>query len=39
MSSIKKLSDKPRTLPWRAKAKGKVKMFKSKGEAERWANE
>lgn len=39
MASIKKLTDKPRTLPWRAKVKGKgkVKMFLTKDEAHRWA--
>src|SRR5271169_6178158 len=39
MASIKKLSDKPRTLPWRAKTKGKVRMFKTKDEAQQWAHE
>ncbi|MGA8614234.1 MAG: site-specific integrase [Xanthobacteraceae bacterium] len=40
MPSILKLKDKPRTLPWRAKVKGgKVRMFASKDEAARWANE
>ena len=35
--SIRKLKDKARTLPWRARAKGgKVRMFASRDEAERW---
>ena len=44
MAYIKKLTDKPRTLPWRAQVRRKghkamVKMFKTKPEAERWATE
>jgi integrase len=44
MAHIKKLTDKPRTLPWRAQIRRKghpvmVKMFKTKAEAEHWANE
>jgi len=39
MASIRRLTDKPRTLRWRAKARGKVRMFATKGEAERWAAE
>jgi integrase len=39
MASIKRLTDKPRTLPWRAKVQGKVRMFLTKDEAERWASE
>ena len=44
MAYIKKLTDKPRTLPWRAQIRRKghkpmVKMFRTKGEAERWASE
>jgi hypothetical protein len=44
MAHIRKLTDKPRTLPWRAQIRRKgqkvrVKMFASKREAERWAGE
>jgi integrase len=44
MAHIHKMSDKPRTLLWRAQVRRKghrtlVKMFKSKAEAERWAEE
>jgi integrase len=39
MASIIKLTDKHRTLPWRAKVKGKVRMFAAKDEAHRWATE
>jgi hypothetical protein len=40
MASVIKLTDKPRKLPWRAKVKGgKVRMFATKDEAERWGNE
>jgi hypothetical protein len=44
MAYIRKLTDKPRTLPWRAQIRRKgqkvqVKMFASKREAERWAGE
>lgn len=40
MASILKLTDKPRTLPWRAKVKGgKVRYFRTKDEAEFWATE
>ena len=44
MAHIKKLTDKPRTLPWRAQIRRKghpalVKMFKTKTEADTWANE
>jgi hypothetical protein len=44
MAHIRKLTDKPRALPWRAQIRRKghkvqVKMFASKREAEHWANE
>jgi len=44
MAYIRKLTDKPRTLPWRAQIRRKgqkvqVKMFASRREAERWASE
>jgi hypothetical protein len=44
MAYIKKLVDKRRSLPWRAQVrrkgnKVKVRMFKTKGEAEHWASE
>lgn len=39
MASITKLTDKPRTLPWRAKVKDKVRMFATKDEAQLWASE
>jgi hypothetical protein len=44
MAYIKLLSDKSRSLPWRAQIRRKghpvmVKMFASKQEAELWANE
>jgi hypothetical protein len=44
MAYIRKLTDKPRTLPWRAQIRRKgqkvqVKMFASKREAEGWASE
>jgi hypothetical protein len=44
MAYIKKLTDKRRTLPWRAQIRRKghkpmVKMFTTRGEAERWASE
>ena len=44
MAHIQKLTDKRRTLPWRAQVRRKghkvlVKMFASKGEAEHWATE
>jgi hypothetical protein len=44
MAHIKKLSDKPRTLPYRAQVKRKghptlVKMFQTRAQAERWAHE
>jgi hypothetical protein len=44
MAHIRKLTDKPRTLSWRAQIRRKghkvqVKMFASKREAEHWAGE
>ena len=44
MAHIHKLTDKRRTLPWRAQVRRKghkvvVKMFKTKDEAEYWASE
>jgi hypothetical protein len=44
MAHIKKLTDKPRRLPWRAQVRRKghkslVKMFATKNEAEHWARE
>jgi integrase len=44
MAHIRKMTDKPRTLPWRAQVHRKghpilVKMFVSKEEAEHWAGE
>jgi integrase len=44
MAHIRKLTDKPRALPWRAQIRRKghkvqVKMFASKREAEHWATE
>ncbi len=44
MAYIRKLTDKPRSLPWRAQVRRKghkvlVKMFASKREAEHWATE
>lgn len=44
MAHIRKLTDKPRTLPWRAQVRRKghqvlVKMFASRREAEHWASE
>jgi integrase len=38
--SIRKLTDKPRSLPWRARVSGgKVRMFETRQEAERWVHE
>lgn len=37
MASIIKLTDKRRSLPWRAKVKGRVKMFQRYGDAKQWA--
>jgi hypothetical protein len=42
MAHIKKLTDKPRKLPWRAQVRRKgqkvmVEMFGTKSEAEYWA--
>ena len=44
MAHIRKLSDKPRKLPWRAQVRRKghkvlVKMFATRREAEHWATE
>jgi integrase len=44
MAHIQKMTDKPRTLTWRAQVRRKghptlVKMFKTKAEAEHWADE
>jgi integrase len=44
MAHIQRMTDKPRTLPWRAQVRRKghktmVKMFVTKREAEHWANE
>jgi hypothetical protein len=44
MAHIQKMTDKPRTLPWRAQVHRKghkvmVKMFANRKEAERWADE
>ncbi|MBR1245509.1 site-specific integrase [Bradyrhizobium sp. AUGA SZCCT0169] len=44
MAHIKKMTDKPRRLPWRAQVKRKghptqVKMFQTRAQAERWAHE
>jgi integrase len=44
MAHIKKMEDKPRTVPWRAHVKRKghrpiVKMFLTRSEAELWASE
>jgi len=44
MAHIRKMTDKPRALPWRAQIRRKghktlVKMFKARSEAEHWANE
>ena len=44
MAHIRKLTDKHRTLPWRAQVRRKghkamVKMFASRSEAEHWASE
>jgi hypothetical protein len=44
MAHIKKLTDKPRKLPWRAQVRRKghnvmVKMFAAKAEAEHWTTE
>jgi hypothetical protein len=44
MAHIKKMTDKPRTLPFRAQVKRKghptlVKMFQTRSQAERWARE
>jgi integrase len=44
MAHIKRMADKPRTLPWRAHINRKglkplVKMFKTRAEAEHWAQE
>ena len=44
MAYIRKLTDKTRTLPWRAQVRRKghkpmVKMFASRSEAEHWAQE
>jgi hypothetical protein len=44
MAYVKKLTDKPRKLPWRAQVRRKghavlVKMFATKREAEHWASE
>lgn len=44
MAHIKKMTDKPRTLPFRAQVKRKghpilVKMFQSRSQAERWSRE
>ena len=44
MAHIVKMTDKPRTLPWRAQVHRKghkllVKMFATRKEAERWASE
>jgi integrase len=44
MAHIKKMTDKPRTLPWRAHVHRKghkpiVKMFKTERDAERWGAE
>ncbi len=44
MAHIQKLTDKRRTLPWRAQVRRKghkvlVKMFATRSEAEHWATE
>lgn len=42
MAYIKRMTDKPRTLPWRAYVKGpqpKVRMFLTREEADLWAGE
>jgi integrase len=44
MAYIQKLTDKPRTLPWRAQVRRKghkvlIKMFATKAEAEHWTTE
>jgi integrase len=44
MAHIQKMTDKPRTLPWRAHInrkghKAMVKMFATRSEAQRWADE
>ena len=37
--SIRKLTDKPRNLPYRAYCRGKIRMFKTYQEAEIWVTE
>src|SRR5262249_1873423 len=44
MAHVRKMTDKPRSLPWRAQVHRKghpilVKMFASREEAEHWASE
>jgi integrase len=44
MAHIRKMTDKPRALPWRAQIRRKghkplVKMFRTKSEAKHWADE